>query len=128
MAYQSLCKIYRKSATNCRRSYTPALGGKDGTQTTRVKRCHGIVSFIATARDIKFAAVRLYQDEILSMAAILDYLSMSRSTFYRLYALGLATVRHRNGTRGRPRILHFYDVDTSSGLSDIVRTGFPTFL
>jgi len=59
------------------------------------------MSFHKISRNIKIAAVCLYQDEILSLAAILNYLLMSQSTFYHLYALWLATedvVHYRNDT------------------------------
>ena len=48
------------------------------------------------------------------LAAILEYMGISRATFYRMYAIWLETgdvVRPVNGRRGRPRILHFSDVD-----------------
>ena len=41
-------------------------------------------------------------------------MGISRATFYRMYAIWLETgdvVRPVNGRRGRPRILHFSDVD-----------------
>jgi len=66
------------------------------------------------SKDIKIAAMRLYEDDILSKPAILDYLSISSRTFDRILALWNATgevVRETNGIRGRPRILHFSDVE-----------------
>ena len=66
------------------------------------------------SKDIKIAAMRLYEDDILSKLAILDYLSISSRTFDRILALWNATgevVRETNGVRGRPRILHFSDVE-----------------
>ena len=65
-------------------------------------------------REIKEAAIRLYEANVLPLAAILDYLRLSRATFFRTYAIWRATgdvVRPMNGRRGRPRILHFSDVD-----------------
>ena len=41
-------------------------------------------------------------------------MGISRATFYRMYAIWLETgdvIRPVNGRRGRPRILHFSDVD-----------------
>jgi transposase len=65
-------------------------------------------------REIKEAAIRLYEANILPLAVILDYLRLSRATFFRTYAIWQATgdvVRPMNGRRGRPRILHFSDID-----------------
>jgi transposase len=70
--------------------------------------------FRKISRDIKIAAIRLYEDDILSKAAILDYLAFSSRTFDRILALWNATgdvVRVTNGVRGRPRVMHFSDVD-----------------
>jgi transposase len=70
--------------------------------------------FRKISRDIKIAAIRLYEDDILSKAAILDYLAFSTRTFDRILALWNATgdvVRNTNGVRGRPRVMHFSDVD-----------------
>lgn len=70
-------------------------------------------------REIKEAAIRLYEANALPLAAILDYMRISRATFYRIYAIWLETgdvVRPINGRRGRPRILHFSDVDYLKGL------------
>jgi len=58
--------------------------------------------------------MRLYDDNVLSKAAILDYLSFSSRTFDRVHALWVAAgevVRQTNGVRGRPRRLHFSDID-----------------
>ena len=66
------------------------------------------------SKDIKIAAMRLYEDDILSKLAILDYLNISSRTFDCVLALWNATgevVRETNGVRGRPRILHFSDVE-----------------
>ncbi|KAF9044900.1 hypothetical protein BJ165DRAFT_1313079, partial [Panaeolus papilionaceus] len=63
---------------------------------------------------ISTSTVRLYADNILSKAVILDYLSLSSCTFDRIYALWNSTgdvIRVTNGVRGRPRMLHFSDVD-----------------
>ena len=43
------------------------------------------------SKDIKIAAMRLYQDDILSKPALLDYLRISSRTFDRILALWNAT-------------------------------------
>ena len=56
----------------------------------------------------------LYEDDILSKLAILDYLSISSQTFDHILALWNATqevVRKTNGVWGCPHILHFSDVE-----------------
>ena len=66
------------------------------------------------SKDIKIAAMRLYEDDVLSKPAILDYLRISSRTFDRVLALWNATgevVKETNGVHGRPRILHFSDVE-----------------
>jgi len=66
------------------------------------------------SRDLKLAAVRLYEQGLLPLSDILDCLQISRRTFYRVLELWHTTgdvVRHTNGVRGRPRLLHFNDVD-----------------
>ena len=58
--------------------------------------------------------MRLYENGILSKAAIFDYLRISSRTFDRILSLWNATgevVRERNGVRGCPRSLHFSDVE-----------------
>lgn len=60
------------------------------------------------------AAVRLYERDLLPLVDILDCLRMSERTFYRVLNLWNNTgdiVQHTFGIRGRPRILHFDDVD-----------------
>jgi len=57
--------------------------------------------------------MHLYEDDILSKPAILDYLRISSQMFDRVLALWNATgevIKETNGVRGRPRILHFSDV------------------
>ena len=64
--------------------------------------------------DLKLAAVRLYQGNHMPLDDILDCLKISESTFYRVLSLWNTTgdvVRHTFGIRGRPRVLHFNDVD-----------------
>jgi len=70
--------------------------------------------------------MRLYEDDILLKPAILDYLSISSWTFDRILALWNATgevVRETNGVRGRPRILHFSDVEYLKRLIRHPQTG-----
>jgi len=58
--------------------------------------------------------MRLYDDNVLPKGAILDYLGFSSRTFDRVHALWVAAgevVRRTNGIRGRPRRLHFSDLD-----------------
>ena len=58
--------------------------------------------------------MRLYEDDVLSKPVILDYLTISSRTFDRILALWNSTgdvVRETNGVRGRPRILHFSDIE-----------------
>lgn len=65
-------------------------------------------------REIKISAIRLFEDNILPLPAILDYLSLSKRTFYRILDLWNTTgdvVRHTNGVKGRSRILHYSDID-----------------
>ena len=66
------------------------------------------------SKDIKIAAMHLYEDDILSKPAILDYLSISSWTFDHILALWNAmgeVVRETNGIHRCPRILHFSDVE-----------------
>jgi transposase len=70
--------------------------------------------FRKISRDLKLAAVRLHEEDLLPQHSILDALSISRSTFYRILNLWQTTgdvVKHRFGLPGRPRILHFDDLD-----------------
>jgi len=57
--------------------------------------------------------MHLYEDDVLSKPAILDYLSISSWTFDRILALWNATrevVRETNGVWGHPCVLHFLDI------------------
>jgi transposase len=66
------------------------------------------------SRDVKLAAIRLYERDIMPLGDILDCLNISRSTWHRLYQLWQTTgdvVRHTFGIRGRPRIFHYSDVE-----------------
>jgi transposase len=72
------------------------------------------MAFRKIPRDIKIAAIQLYQANILPLPVICDFLSISRATFYRCFALWLATgdpVRNANNVRGRPRHFHFSDIE-----------------
>ena len=56
----------------------------------------------------------LYEDDILSKPAILDYLRISSRMFDRVLALWNATgevIKEMNGVHGCPCILHFLDVE-----------------
>jgi len=58
--------------------------------------------------------MRMHEHGILSVAQIIDCLQISRRTFYHVLELWHTTgdvIRHTNGVRGRPRILHFDDID-----------------
>ena len=66
------------------------------------------------SRDLKLAAMRMHELGILSVAQIIDCLQISRRTFYRVLELWNTTgdvIQHTNGVRGRPRLLHFDDID-----------------
>jgi transposase len=66
------------------------------------------------SRDVKLAAIRLHRRAHLPLADILDCLQISESTFYRILQLWKTTgdvVRPTFGIRGRPRIMHFDDID-----------------
>lgn len=66
------------------------------------------------SRDVKLAAMRLYERDLLDLPDILDCLRMSKSTFYRVLDLWVTTgdvVKHTFGLCGRPRLLQFEDVD-----------------
>jgi transposase len=70
--------------------------------------------FRKISRDIKIAAMHLYNDNVLPKAAILDYLGLSSRTFDHVHALWVAAgevMRQTNGVRGWPRHLHFSDLD-----------------
>ena len=66
------------------------------------------------SRDLKLAAMRMHEAGILSVAQIIDCLQISRRTFYRVLGLWINTgdvIQHTNGVRGRPRLLHFDDIN-----------------
>ncbi|KAF8813465.1 hypothetical protein BYT27DRAFT_7084722 [Phlegmacium glaucopus] len=64
--------------------------------------------------EIKIAAICLFEDNILPLPAILDYLNFSRRTFYCVLDLWHTTgdvVQHTNGVKGRCHILHYLDIN-----------------
>jgi transposase len=68
------------------------------------------------SRDVKLAAVKLYEGGFLSLHDILDCVGFSKRTFECIHALWVATgdvVKHQFGPpiQGRPRTLNFDDVD-----------------
>jgi transposase len=63
--------------------------------------------------DVKMAAIRLWERDLLSLEDILDCVGFSRSTFFRVLRLYHETgdvVKPPCIRRGRPRSLHFDDV------------------
>ncbi|KAJ7106300.1 hypothetical protein C8R44DRAFT_638721 [Mycena epipterygia] len=65
------------------------------------------------SRDVKIAAINLYEQGHLSLNAIISCVGFSRSTFFRVLKLWRTTgdvVRPRKHS-GRPRLLHHDDVD-----------------
>jgi len=73
-----------------------------------------VMPFRKISRDLKLAAVCFHQHNLLPLDNILDCLQISESTFYCVLRLWNETgdvVRHTFGIRGRPRILHFNDID-----------------
>lgn len=65
-------------------------------------------------RAIKISAIRLYEDEILPKPLILEYLGLSSRTFDRVLALWNSTgdvVKQASGVHGRPRLLHYTDIE-----------------
>jgi Homeodomain-like domain len=70
--------------------------------------------FRHVSRDIKLAAIRLYERDLLPLEDILDCVGFSQRTFDRIHALWVRTgdvVKHKFGTQGCPRALKFDDVD-----------------
>lgn len=69
--------------------------------------------FRSISRDLKFAALNLYASDLLSLEDILACVGFSRSTFFRICKLWCTTgdvIRPRSCNRGRPRLLHFDDL------------------
>lgn len=70
--------------------------------------------FRKISRDVKLAAINLYEHNMLSLEQILECVGISESTFWRVCKLWRETgdvVRHNYGAAGRPRALHFDDVN-----------------
>ena len=66
------------------------------------------------SRDVKIAAIRLYQRHLLPLKVILECLGISKRTFRRITQLWRLTgdvVRHTFGIRGRRRIFHYSDIE-----------------
>ncbi|OJA13303.1 hypothetical protein AZE42_12323, partial [Rhizopogon vesiculosus] len=69
--------------------------------------------FRKISRDVKLAAVNLYEHEHLSLEQILDCVGFSKKTFWRILKLWKESgdlVQHTYGIRSLPRILHFEDL------------------
>jgi transposase len=65
------------------------------------------------SRDLKIAAINLYERELIPLDDILNCIGFSRRTFFRILALWRSTgdvVKHTYGLRGRPRLLVFDDL------------------
>ena len=70
--------------------------------------------YCKVSRDLKLAAVRMHDQQILSVDNIINCLQMSRHIFYWVLDLWMTTgdvVQCTYGVRGRPRILHLDDKD-----------------
>ncbi|KAF8833709.1 hypothetical protein BDN67DRAFT_1053636, partial [Paxillus ammoniavirescens] len=66
------------------------------------------------SRDVKITAINLYERNLLNLEQILDCVGFSERTFYRILQIWRETgdvVQHTHGTPGRPRLLHFNDVN-----------------
>jgi transposase len=65
------------------------------------------------SRDLKLAAMNLYERELIPLEDILDCVGFSERTFYCVLKLWRETgdvVNHTHGFRGRPHLLVFDDV------------------
>jgi transposase len=70
--------------------------------------------FRKISHDVKLAAVKLHEQNILSLEQILDCVSLSQSTFWRMLKLWRETgdvVQHNYGPPGRPHVLTLDDVN-----------------
>lgn len=70
--------------------------------------------FRKISRDVKLAAINLYQRGLLELRDILDCVGFSESTFWRIWKLWRTTgdvVGHGHGLAGRPRKLLADDID-----------------
>src|SRR5882757_11168469 len=69
--------------------------------------------FRKISRDVKLAAVNLYEHEHLSLEQIPDCVGFSERTFWRILKLRKVSgdvVQHTYGVRRPPRILHLEDL------------------
>ena len=69
--------------------------------------------FRKISRDLKLAAMNLYERQLVSLDDILDCVGFSERTFYRVLNLWRETgdvIKHLDGLRGRPRLLVFNDL------------------
>ncbi|KIJ93514.1 hypothetical protein K443DRAFT_645432 [Laccaria amethystina LaAM-08-1] len=69
--------------------------------------------------DVKRAAIRIYENNLMDLDDILDCLDMSESTFFRALQLYRETgdvEKPKSTTRGRPRKLHFDDLTYMTAL------------
>jgi transposase len=65
------------------------------------------------SRDLKLAAMNLYERELVPLDNLLDCVGFSERTFYRILSLWRETgsvTKHTHGLRGRPRLLVFNDL------------------
>ena len=70
--------------------------------------------FRHVSRDVKLAAIRLHDRDLLQIEDILDCVGFSQCTFDHIHALWVRTgdvVKHKFGTEGCPRVLQIDDVD-----------------
>ena len=70
--------------------------------------------FRKISKDVKIAAMRMYDANLLPLPTILDFLNLSRRTFFRIRVLWVETgnvVRVTNGVRGRHRVHHYSDIE-----------------
>ena len=66
------------------------------------------------SHDVKLAAIKLFEHDILPLEDILECVGFHKRTFYHVLALWRETgdiVKHINGAAGWPRLLHFDDID-----------------
>lgn len=79
------------------------------------------------SHNLKLAAMHMHDQEILSVADIIDCLNISRCTFCHILDLWRTTgnvVHYTNGVHGRLRLLHFNDINYLRQLSGLIQTGF----
>ncbi|TFK59144.1 hypothetical protein BDN72DRAFT_733191, partial [Pluteus cervinus] len=84
--------------------------------------------FRRISRDVKMAAIRLHERNILDLGEILDCCQFSRRTFFRILKLWRETgdvIRYRINLRGRPRYLVREDLDY---LLELIRNNPDYFL